>query len=168
MAKIQFTTPDGVSGEVELTAERMSLGRADDNMIVIDDASISSHHGEVAIEGHAWVLTDLGSTNGTKLGGERVERIELAHGGSFTLGSVECVFVGDYEEAPAEPSYEAPSRTVTTTGGYGSIALDRSTRTGFGPKAKAKGNGSGGLIALGVIALLVCAYAAFTFTQLSA
>jgi len=167
MAKIQYTTPEGLSGEVELTAERMTLGRAEDNMLVIDDASVSSRHGEVAIEGDAWVLTDLGSTNGTKIGGERVERIELAHGGSFTLGSVECVFIGDFEEAAPAPAYSAPTRTMTSTGGYGAMAIDRGRRTGFGPKTKPKGNGAGALIGLGVLALAVCAYAAFSFTQLT-
>lgn len=164
MAKIQFTTPEGTTGEVELTAERMSLGRADDNMIVIAHDSVSSHHGEVGIENNAWVLTDIGSTNGTKIDGQRVERLELAHGGTFTLGHVECVFIGDFEEAPA---YEAPTRTMSTSG-YGATAIDRGRRTGFGPKAKAKGNGAGALIALAVISLLACAYAVFAFGQMTA
>lgn len=164
MAKIQYTTPEGTTGEVELTAERMSLGRADDNQIVIAHDSVSSHHGEVGIEGDAWVLTDLGSTNGTKVDGNRVERLELGHGGTFTLGHVECVFVGDYEEAPA---YVAPTRTMSTSG-YGATTIDRSRRSGFGPKTKAKGNGSGPLIGFGVLAILVCAYAAFSFSQMTA
>jgi len=164
MAKIQYTTPEGTTGEVELTAERMTLGRADDNFLVIDHDSVSSHHGEVAIEGGAWVLTDLGSTNGTKIAGQRVERLELDHGGSFSLGNVECVFVGDFEEAPA---YSAPTRTMSSSG-YGAVQIDKSRRSGFGPKAKAKGNGAGALIGLGILALLVCAYAAFSFSQMTA
>lgn len=164
MAKIQYTTPEGTTGEVELTAERMTLGRADDNQIVISHDSVSSHHGEVAIEGDAWVFTDLGSTNGTKIGGERVERLELGHGGSFTLGHVDCVFVGDFEEAPA---YSAPTRTMSSSG-YGAAPIDRNRRTGFGPKGKPKSNGYGPLFGLGALALLVCAYAAFSFTQMTA
>lgn len=164
MAKIQYTTPEGTTGEVELTAERMTLGRADDNQIVISHDSVSSHHGEVAIEGDAWVFTDLGSTNGTKIDGQRVERLELGHGGSFTLGHVDCVFIGDFEEAPA---YSAPSRTMSSSG-YGASQIDSGRRTGFGPKAKPKSNGYGLLYALGVFALLVCAYAAFSFNQMTA
>jgi len=164
MAKIQFTTPEGTTGEVELTAERMPLGRADDNLIVIAHDSVSSHHGELAIEGDSWVFTDLGSTNGSKVSGQPAERFEVGHGSTFTIGHVDCVFIGDYEEAPA---YSAPTRTMTT-GGYGDTAIDRSRRAGFGPKAKPKGNGSGPLIGLGVLALLVCAYAVFSFSQLTA
>ncbi|HYF36839.1 MAG TPA: FHA domain-containing protein [Prosthecobacter sp.] len=171
MAKIQYTTPEGASGEVELTADRMSLGRTDDNMLVINDASVSSHHGEVVNEGGEWILTDLGSTNGTKVGGERVDRIELTHGGSFTLGSVDCVFVGDAPAAPA-PAFGADSvRTQTmssSSSGYGSTPVDRSRRSGFGPKVKEKNPGSGLLITLGLIALAACGYAAWSFTQMSA
>lgn len=168
MAKIQYTTPEGASGEVELTADRMTLGRSDDNMLIIDDASVSSHHGEIVNEGGEWTLTDLGSTNGTKVGGERVERIEMAHGGSFTLGNVECVFVGDYvEEAPA-PAFSAPARTMTATGGYGATAIDRSRRSGFGAKTKEKNSGNGLLMTLGVFGLLACGAAVYMFNQMSA
>jgi len=164
MAKIQYTTPEGTTGEVELTAERMTLGRSDDNLIVIAHDSVSSHHGEMAIEDDSWVFTDLGSTNGSKVSGQPADRFELGHGSTFTIGHVDCVFVGDYEEAPA---YSAPTRTMTTSG-YGSTPIDRSRRAGFGPKTKAKGNGAGALIGLGVLALLVCAYAAFSFSQMTA
>lgn len=164
MAKIQYSTPEGSTGEIELTAERMTIGRADDNNIVIGHDSVSSHHGEIGIEGDAWVLTDLGSTNGTKINGERVERVELSHGGAFTLGHVECVFVGDYEE-PAPAYTPAPARSMSVTG-YSATAIDAGRRSGFGPKAKPKSGGYAGLYALAVIALLVCAFAIFQFTQM--
>jgi len=168
MAKIQFTTPEGFSGEVELTSEHMSLGRSDDNALIIAHDSVSSHHGEIGIEDNAWVFTDLGSTNGTKIGGERVERMELTHGGSFTLGHVECVFVGDYAEAEEEATaYTAPTRTVSSSG-YASIAIDRSRRAGFGAKSPPPDYGYKPLYVLAVIALGACGYGIFTFINLSA
>ena len=102
------------------------------------------------------------------LGAQR-QRIELTHGGSFTLGSVECVFVGDYvqEEAPA-PAYAAPTRTMSSGGGYGDTPLERGARIGFGPKPKPKSNGYAPLIVLGCVALGACGYAAWTFTQMTA
>ncbi|HCN76891.1 MAG TPA: hypothetical protein DIT13_06810 [Verrucomicrobiales bacterium] len=161
MAKIQFTTPAGESGEVELTAGFVSVGRADDNMLVIADESVSSHHGQIVQENGVWVFTDLGSTNGTKVDGQRVERVELDSGGAFVLGSVECVFIGDSASPSPAPS-RAPARAPS--GGYADMPVNKSARRGFGPKAKPQGSGSGPLMILGVIALLVCAYAAFTFT----
>jgi pSer/pThr/pTyr-binding forkhead associated (FHA) protein len=176
MAKIQYTTPDGATGEVELTAERTTLGRADDNMIVIDDASVSSRHGELVFDGESWTLTDLGSTNGTKaggVGGERVNSIDLTNGGNFGLGNVECVFIGDYQAAPAASGgssyYSEPARgTMTNTGGYGATAIDRSQRRGFGAKTKEKNPGNGLLMTLGVLALIACGAAAYLFTQMTA
>lgn len=159
MAKIQYTTPAGVSAEAEFVAERMSIGRAADNHLVIADESVSSHHGEIALEAGVWVLTDLGSTNGTKIGGERVERGELVHGGAFTLGHVECLFLGDEAEPPAQ----AVRRQAA---GYAVQPIDKSRRRDFGPKTQSKGEGTGPILLLAVLALIVCAYAAFSFTQL--
>lgn len=170
MPRIQFTTPTGASGVLELDAARMSLGRADDNMLVIADDSVSSRHGEVSFDGSSWTLTDLGSTNGTKVGGSRVEQVALAPNASFQLGNVECVFLGDGEEAAASeevPAYSAPTRTASTAGagGYGAMAYDRSLRRGFGPKQKEKSSG-GGLTLLGVLALLACGAAVYFATQI--
>lgn len=172
MPKIQYTTPDGASGEAELSSERMSIGRADDNAIVIADGSVSSHHGEVAFEDGAWTLTDLGSTNGTKVSGNRVDRVELSPGGSFTLGSVECVFVGDGEDSAAyaeESAPAAPARSFSTSSGdIGSRPYDRSARSGFGPKKKVQDSGRSMLMLLGFVALVACAAAAFMFTKMGA
>lgn len=165
MPKIQFTTPEGASGEVELTAERTTLGRSEDNMVVIPDDSMSGNHAEITFTGDMWVLTDLGSTNGTKIGGERVEQVQLVSGGAFTLGSVECAFFD--ENAPAEQySSEQPAATYTASG-YGAAPYQASLRRGFGPKKKEKG-GSGAIIGLGVLAILVCIAAAFMVSQMSA
>jgi pSer/pThr/pTyr-binding forkhead associated (FHA) protein len=165
MPSIQFTTPSGSSGLLEISAERMSLGRADDNQLVLADDSVSSHHGEVSFDGATWIFSDLGSTNGTKINGARVEALQLEHGGSFTLGDVECVFIGD-EEAPAAAPARAASRTVSS-GGYASIPYDRSLRTGFGPKKVVKGSGSGGMIALGFLGLLASGAAIYFSSQLA-
>lgn len=164
MPRIQYTTPGGASGALELTAERMSLGRADDNQLVISDDSVSSHHGELSFDGNAWFLTDLGSTNGTKVGGQRVENIELSVGGTFTLGYVECVFLGDDDAAPAASA--AASRTVSS-GDFASRSYDRSLRTGFGAKKKEKGSGAGALMFLGVLGLLACGAAIYFATRLA-
>lgn len=49
-----------------------AIGRADDNMLPLDDAFASAHHALVLWrEGH-WHLEDLGSHNGTILNGERI------------------------------------------------------------------------------------------------
>ncbi|MFM2169024.1 MAG: hypothetical protein RIS79_3395 [Verrucomicrobiota bacterium] len=167
MPSIQYTTPSGSSGLLEITAERMSIGRAADNQLVIADDSVSSHHGEVAFNGAAWIFSDLGSTNGTKISGERVEALQLANGGSFTLGDVECVFFGE-EEAAAPALHGGSSRTVSS-GSLASRPYDRSLRTGFGPKKAVKGSGAGGMMTftLGLLGLLACGAAIYFASQLA-
>ncbi|OYW76272.1 MAG: hypothetical protein B7Z37_09610 [Verrucomicrobia bacterium 12-59-8] len=163
MPRIQFTTPDGASGALELDAERMSLGRADDNQLIIADDSVSSHHGEVAFDGNSWTLTDLGSTNGTKVGGSRVETVNLASGAAFQLGNVNCVFLGDSEE----DAYSAPTITVSTpSSGYGSQPYNGRLRTGFGPKVKEKNPGGALLTLLGVAGILACGAAVYFAKQM--
>jgi pSer/pThr/pTyr-binding forkhead associated (FHA) protein len=165
MAKIQFTTPEGQTGEAELISERIALGRAADNTLVIAHDSISSHHGEFIFDGNTWIFTDLGSTNGTFVTGQRVESLEMAHGGVFTIGHVEVIFIGDQEDVE-EASYSA-SPTITHTG-YGATAIDKSRRRGFGPKSKPKGHGYGPLYGLGFLMLAGCAYAIYSAMNLSA
>jgi predicted component of type VI protein secretion system len=168
MPRIQYTTPDGQTGEVELTAESMTVGRADDNAIVIQDDSISSHHGELTFDGADWTFTDLGSTNGTKVHGERVEQIPLGQYPSFTLGSVDCHFIGDgAQEAAAAYSASATASTMNLDG-YGALPYDGSLRTGFGPKTKPKGQGAGGLIAFAILGILACAAAVFMLSSMGA
>ena len=166
MPRIQFTTPDGASGALELDAERMSVGRADDNQLIIAEDSVSSHHGEFAFDGSSWTLTDLGSTNGTKVGGSRVEHVNLTPGGAFQLGNVNCVFVGDGEE---EDPYSAPTMTVSTpSSGYGSHPYNGRLRKGFGPKVKQKNPGAGLLTLLGLAGMGACGAAVYFAMQMGA
>jgi pSer/pThr/pTyr-binding forkhead associated (FHA) protein len=156
MAKIHLTTPDGNAFEAELTADRMSVGRVEGNDLVIPDGSVSSNHGEFANEGSAWTFTDLGSTNGTKFNGERVERVELSHGTQFEIGNVVVTF----EDAAARSTATrgnagaAAPRAATSTAGYSSEAINRKARSGFGPPTKKKDGARTALTALGIMAFL--------------
>ena len=51
----------------------LTLGRLSDNNLVIDDANVSSHHARLEATNDAINVTDLGSTNGTKLNGVTLE-----------------------------------------------------------------------------------------------
>lgn len=174
MPRIQYTTTDGATGEIELSGERLTVGRADDNNIVIPDGSVSSHHGEIVFDGATWTFTDLGSTNGTKVGDSRVDTVNLAVTSAFSLGSVDCVFIGDGGEqpaAPAAPAREAeapvPERSATmTSAAYGTQPYDRSLRTGFGPHKKERDAKRALLMTLGFVSLLACGAAVAVFMKM--
>ncbi len=167
MPRITLQTPDGQAFEAELTADLMTVGRTEDNDMEIPDGSVSSHHGQFTNEGGHWVFTDLGSTNGTKVNGERVDRVELGHGASFEIGSVAATYYDD-AAAPAAPSRSgggsantAPRTSTAAAGGFGSTPIERSARTGFGVKVKAKDGPRTMIMALGVLSLVVTLGVAF-------
>jgi pSer/pThr/pTyr-binding forkhead associated (FHA) protein/uncharacterized protein YegL len=59
---------------LEITAlTKLTLGRVADNNLVIDDANVSSHHATLEATNDTINVTDLGSTNGTKLNGVMLE-----------------------------------------------------------------------------------------------
>ena len=74
-ARTLVVTAGGLQGTtVTLTQSPVTLGRADDSTLVLTDDYASTRHARlVPIEG-GWQLEDLGSTNGTYLGGVKVSR----------------------------------------------------------------------------------------------
>jgi hypothetical protein len=70
-----------------------TIGRSRECEIVVDDANVSRRHAELRPRGAAWVLTDLGSTNGTRLNGRRIERREpLDPGDRIEVGASVITF----------------------------------------------------------------------------
>ena len=61
MPKLQITLADKTQLDHELTEEVVTIGRAADNTLIIDDVSISSHHVRISPGGEGYILTDLGS-----------------------------------------------------------------------------------------------------------
>ncbi|MHB8657498.1 MAG: FhaA domain-containing protein [Solirubrobacteraceae bacterium] len=71
----------------------VTLGRSRQCEIVLDDPNISRQHAEVRPRGGSWVLTDLGSTNGSCINGRRIEGPEvLKAGDEIELGTSRMTF----------------------------------------------------------------------------
>ncbi|HEX3977170.1 MAG TPA: DUF3662 and FHA domain-containing protein [Solirubrobacteraceae bacterium] len=65
-----------------------TMGRSRQCDVTVDDANVSRTHAEVRPRGGSWVLNDLGSTNGSRLNGHRVEGSEvLKPGDEIELGT---------------------------------------------------------------------------------
>ena len=66
----------------------VTLGRSRQCDIVLDDANVSRQHAEIRPRGGSWVLSDLGSTNGSCLNGRRIDRPEVIKpGDEIELGT---------------------------------------------------------------------------------
>jgi Protein of unknown function (DUF3662)/FHA domain len=68
----------------------VTLGRLQDNDVVVDDSGASRQHARIREADGEYVLSDLGSTNGTLLNDESVRESTLADGDRITIG--ETVF----------------------------------------------------------------------------
>lgn len=68
------------------------LGRALGNDVVIPDARVSRFHAELRLEDGAFVLRDLGSTNGTWVADEPIDQRRLREGERISLGGFVLTF----------------------------------------------------------------------------
>jgi hypothetical protein len=62
----------GVS--VDLTDQQITMGRANDATLVLNDDYASTHHARIFPQDGQWIVEDLGSTNGTYLDRQKVIR----------------------------------------------------------------------------------------------
>jgi Protein of unknown function (DUF3662)/FHA domain len=70
-----------------------TLGRSREADIVLDDANVSRKHAEVRPSGGSWIVRDLGSTNGVKVNGRRIEGAQsLKRGDVIELGTSRATF----------------------------------------------------------------------------
>ena len=123
MPKLQITLPDGSNLDQELTDDLISVGRIVDNMIQIEDASVSSHHAQLVFgEAGDYVLQDLGSTNGTRLNGKQInegEQHKLQNGDKVRFGSIEATYGSEGGFSPGQ------SITVQSTSVVAAEAIAR-------------------------------------------
>lgn len=79
---------------IPLTAGRVVVGRSRECDVRVEDGNVSRRHFELVQDGPtAWVVADLGSTNGTEVNGRRVSgRKRLDDGDRITIGGTELVF----------------------------------------------------------------------------
>jgi pSer/pThr/pTyr-binding forkhead associated (FHA) protein len=91
-----------------LRGERVTVGRAPSNDVVLDhDGTVSSLHAVLECYAGGWTLRDLGSRNGTLVGGTRIVAERALRGGDeLRVGGTRIVFRRSAGTPPTE-------RTVT-------------------------------------------------------
>lgn len=82
-----LTSGKMTGGSLSLSGEPVSIGRSPDSTLVISDDYTSTNHARISVSNGNWVLTDLGSTNGTLCNGQPVVgTVPLHVGESVTVG----------------------------------------------------------------------------------
>lgn len=66
--------------------QEVTIGRAEDNTLVLPGATVSRHHARVVWEDDSWMIRDLGSGNGTIVDGERIREAQLGHNSGILIG----------------------------------------------------------------------------------
>jgi hypothetical protein len=86
---------DGGERTVPLSSDTVTIGRLAECDVVLKDKGASRKHAQLKRRDGTWTLTDLGSTNGTRLNGQTVQTRELSDGDTITIGTTVIEFRRD-------------------------------------------------------------------------
>ena len=89
---LRIRTPDGQQRDFSLDQPSITVGRASDNQLSIDETSVSRRHARLTVESSRLMIEDLGSANGTFIGSQR-----LAPNTPSLVSADQPVRVGDVE-----------------------------------------------------------------------
>jgi hypothetical protein len=85
---------------VALQGARLSIGRDEGATLRVDGSGVSRQHAELYRQGPLYVIRDLASTNGTWLGGRKVEHAPISPGAVLRVGEWVGVFAERLDAAP--------------------------------------------------------------------
>ncbi len=110
--------------EFFVTALRSTLGRAENNTIMIADLSISRHHMElIKNPDDTFLLRDLGSNNGTFLNGTQIKEAAVFEGDRIEAGKTSIQFI----YPPAKPRPHRHMIPVAQATMHGAEPIDQKT-----------------------------------------
>lgn len=121
----------------------MTIGRAPTNRLVLRDEVCSRNHCEVFLSGDEWYVRDLGSRNGTLVGGKAITGDQkLLSGSVLQIGASEVAFTFDLElplpevsesvtPRPEGSSAVLPQQNLGATSSIGPEIIHRQSRTRY-------------------------------------
>jgi len=103
LASFLFRSGELKGQRLPIKAPVVNIGRGEYNDVVIADPSVSTMHAKLQRREAIWILTDLGSTNGTFVEGERLTgETPLSPGTTVRFGEVSALFEPHDEAVPAK------------------------------------------------------------------
>jgi len=107
MPKLLLKFNAAVIKEIPFDKDSLTVGRKEDNDIVVDNPAISGHHCRISVQGGTYFVEDLDSTNGTFVNEKRIKKSGLHHNDVVGVAKHALVFVEDAPPPAAAP--EAPA-----------------------------------------------------------
>jgi hypothetical protein len=135
---LRFESGERRGETIGIPTAGLSLGRRPGNSVQILDGSVSGKHAEIRVDAQGASLCDLGSTNGSFVGSERItgER-RLAHRDVVQLGKVRFVFIDNHLDPVPETTGgielegDVPAASASAAGeGLQTISADKLARSG--------------------------------------
>src|SRR5258705_12247715 len=102
-------TPNFGSKEIQVDSKRFSIGRTDENDLVLDDSSLSRRHAVIENYDGIYNLSDCGSSNGTLINGRTINSATvLSDWDVLTFGGVGAILfrIKDDAQPPDKDSNE--------------------------------------------------------------
>lgn len=96
-AILDVKEPGRPARRIPVAGSPIRIGRAPECELVLKDSRVSRRHARLHARDGVLVLTDLGSTNGTRVNGHRVTEVVLGAGDRISVGDTNLVV----EAAPA-------------------------------------------------------------------
>ena len=155
MAKLVVSFPAGSETSHDLSDDHITVGRLPDNVIQIEDASVSSHHAELVRRDGGYTVRDLDSTNGTRVNGETVTEQPLQEGDRVQFGKIGATFRAEAgaESMPLPEESRAESKPTESS----ARPSDFANASPFRSKGKKKDSTGRAIIGLSILAM--CAFA---------
>jgi pSer/pThr/pTyr-binding forkhead associated (FHA) protein len=105
MPILDITTNDGKQLRRKIEKETFTIGRSNDNSLTLSDISVSRHHTEIKKTKEGYLLTDLGSYNGTKVNGKLNQSVLLKHNDKIKIGLTSLTFLVEEKDAASQERY---------------------------------------------------------------
>lgn len=115
MAMIVVKLGDTVVQQFQIDKEVVSIGRARDNDVIVENLSVSRNHARVRVQDGKFILTDLNSANGCFVNGVKVTKTELQDDDIISIGKHKLHFINRASQAASVPASAAappPSAAV--------------------------------------------------------
>ncbi len=106
-----------IGRKYDIEKSEIYIGRNETCEIYIDDEDVSRVHAKVISEPESVYIQDLGSTNGTLVNGEKVQRHKLQDGDRVQVGNLTVLkfnFVDEIEDSFNEQLYNAANKDYLT------------------------------------------------------
>ncbi|MBW2609217.1 MAG: FHA domain-containing protein [Deltaproteobacteria bacterium] len=92
MPNIRIVSSDGRISHFHILKDETTIGRGKDNDITLSDNTVSRHHALIRKNKEGYLLTDLGSFNGTIVNEESIQRVLLRHDDQIKIGPTKLTF----------------------------------------------------------------------------